>query len=147
MLPREPLLSYVFWQSERKMVVTAKNVVSRFQKPPKKLHSPNTAANRRGRSHEGNSESAPSLPLCLSLSLGKLSYVRSYDKCANSEAAVCALCVVPFVKSLHPFLKPNSPNTEARSKKRSSPTDTISFQNIHFPLHSRRRETGELCSK
>ena len=87
----------------------------------------------------------PSLPVSLSLSLGKLSYVRSYDKRANSEAA--SLCVVPFVQSSHPFLKPNSPNTEARSKKRSSPTDTISFQNIHFPLHSRRRETGELCSK
>ena len=116
-------------------------------KTPKKLHSPHThlAANRRGRSHEGNSESAPSLPPCLSLSLGKLSYVRSYDKRANSEAA--SLCIVPFVESSHPFLKPNSPNTEARSKKRSSPTDTISFQNIHFPLHSRRRETGELCSK
>ena len=116
-------------------------------KTPKKTHSPHPhpAANRRGRSHEGNSESAPSLPPCLSLSLGKLSYVRSYDKRANSEAA--SLCVVHFVQSLHPFLKPNSPNTEARSKKRSSPTDTISFQNIHFPLHSRRRETGELCSK
>ena len=63
-------------------------------KTPKKLHSPHPrpAANRRGRSHEGNSESAPSLPPCLSLS--PLANFPTYARTTNVQTLKLLLCAL-----------------------------------------------------
>ena len=117
-------------------------------KTPKKLHSPypHPAANRRGRSHEGNSESAPSLPPCLSLSLslGKLSYVRSYDKRANSEAAVCALYRLynPCTRSSNPTGP--IPRQEARSGPRPQTQYPFKTFTSHYTAADERLESSVL---
>ena len=116
-------------------------------KTPKKTHSPHPhpAANRRGRSHEGNSESAPSLLPCLSLT--RLANFPTYARTTNVQTLKLLLCALyrlynPCTRSSNPT-RP-IPRQEARSGPRPQTQYPFKTSTSHYTAADERQESSVL---